>query len=910
MAITYGAGPGTHITTHAMTENLPSQAQSTDPREIIVSDLLSVIGGGQIGDGTNGTGDSYLDRLMVKNLGVGGASEEVRLVVGDAVGTGTTRILSAQESWDVAPVATTDTIDVLYELADIEDGGVSNGIGLSTRTGLWELSNDLVIESGGGLAMLEAKALEHDDTAGGFNFQVQSGGWFRHGFPALGIYVSGGVHTMYENTAGELGFEFQSGSHARISDTLMWAQLVTQGMHCDVGSDVVFRSVRMLKQTEECHIYDAQLYDTNITGIGTATEIIRINTGTIMNRCVLTSIQYMDTAADTVSETLEIWNCVFAGVPGQINVRQNKIWNAVNSLTGTADYTDLTWTGTATGNEVNDCRSVTAIVQTSDGILLENALVNIYENTILDDLVLELTTDVAGFAEDFFVYKKHATNSVTTTYGGHALQCGKWLYLPFVAAQAVDGGAGNAIIFFDGGITLNLDNNIVQTNQATAKTAGSTITWNEDTNPSELVAFTLGSGTLVDGMIVTFSPSGAIGTITTLMSGDSVAGDFHMKDRNATAIGATDTFTRTGGAAGSFSGTYTNTSSQLFSIWIDGQDLAMQVIYDYLAAIQNETTLTVTGELIWEWCRHYQTQPLYHTGSSFFTSKGAFLPVDSYPVGNSSGSLSLYSGATTARGQSFTTGAATLLNRARFNMSKVGSPTGTMVAKLYAHSGTYGTSSVPTGSPVATSETVDTTILPVSSSLIEFEFLDGYVMTAVTQYVIVVEYNGGDVSNQATVFIDTTSPTHGGNLCFWNGSWGAEATRDMIFYVDGIYGEGIIVVDGGVGTQDYYTDNAGVAWTAPATVTVQVTVLDDDTGLAIEFAHVQIFESDFTTVVLSGATNASGVVSASYSYTTDEVITGWARNVDFVANDYEPVDISGTITSTGLILTVRLIPTS
>ena len=179
----------------------------------------------------------------------------------------------------------------------------------------------------------------------------------------------------------------------------------------------------------------------------------------------------------------------------------------------------------------------------------------------------------------------------------------------------------------------------------------------------------------------------------------------------------------------------------------DAQLLSYQALYDYLAAIQNETTLTTDGELIWEWCRSAQTQPLYHTGSSYFTER----------------------------------------------------------------------------------------------------------------------------SNS----------------------------------------KGIIVVDGGAGTVDYFTDDAGVTWTAPTTVTVECTVTDEDTGSAIEFAHVLlVLTSDYSTQVLNGATNASGYVSASYSYVSDVEVEGWARNVDHVGTDYEPKDLSGTITSSGLTLTATLPPSS
>jgi hypothetical protein len=245
--------------------------------------------------------------------------------------------------------------------------------------------------------------------------------------------------------------------------------------------------------------------------------------------------------------------------------------------------------------------------------LLQDAVVNIYENTQTDDLVLELVTDVNGFAQNAFIFREHLTDSVTNTYGGHALQVGKWLYLPFVAAQPSDE-------LFNGVVVLSPDPDIAETDQATAITAGSTITWNEDANPSELFAFTGGAGTLEEGMILTFD-SGAVGTITASMSGNSTAGEIHLSDRNGTAIANGDDFSRTGGTAGTFSGTYTDDTGQPFSIWIDILTLGLQVGYDLTAAIMTETTLGPAGEIVWEWCRDQQTQPLYATGVSFFTER-------------------------------------------------------------------------------------------------------------------------------------------------------------------------------------------------------------------------------------------------------------------------------------------------
>jgi hypothetical protein len=59
---------------------------------------------------------------------------------------------------------------------------------------------------------------------------------------------------------------------------------------------------------------------------------------------------------------------------------------------------------------------------------------------------------------------------------------------------------------------------------------------------------------------------------------------------------------------------------------------------------------------------------------------------------------------------------------------------------------------------------------------------------------------------------------------------------------------------------------------------------------------------------MSTSTNASGLASVSYTYTVDEDVNGWARQFDITATDYVQKDIGGTITDSGLSLTVRLDP--
>jgi hypothetical protein len=161
--------------------------------------------------------------------------------------------------------------------------------------------------------------------------------------------------------------------------------------------------------------------------------------------------------------------------------------------------------------------------------------------------------------------------------------------------------------------------------------------------------------------------------------------------------------------------------------------------------------------------------------------------VDSYSEANKDAVTSVASGGVTALGQSFT-GNDFVLDSAKFYGFKFGSPTGSIFAKVYAHSGTFGTSSVPTGSALATSDSVDVSTLSGSFALITFTFsaADKIDLVSGTKYVVTIEYAGGNGSNRVDIGYDSASASHGGNYCQLSGTWSAFSGLDTCFYV---YGE-------------------------------------------------------------------------------------------------------------------------
>jgi len=161
--------------------------------------------------------------------------------------------------------------------------------------------------------------------------------------------------------------------------------------------------------------------------------------------------------------------------------------------------------------------------------------------------------------------------------------------------------------------------------------------------------------------------------------------------------------------------------------------------------------------------------------------------IDSYSESNKDYACQMYSGNYVANGQSFTNTNACTLGSAKFYMTRNGTITGNIYATIYAHTGTYGTSSKPTGSVLATSDAVAISTIPTGSiwGLITFTFsgANQISLTSNTYYVLVVAFSGGDVNNEIFVGADNSSPTHSGNRCALYGATWYTYTLDCCFYV-------------------------------------------------------------------------------------------------------------------------------
>lgn len=131
-----------------------------------------------------------------------------------------------------------------------------------------------------------------------------------------------------------------------------------------------------------------------------------------------------------------------------------------------------------------------------------------------------------------------------------------------------------------------------------------------------------------------------------------------------------------------------------------------------------------------------------------------------------------------------------------------------------------------------------------------------------------------------------------------NGSTGNEA-----IYVNIATGSMTISISGGT-TPSIRT--AGATVTVENSVNLSITVVDKNNS-PIETAQTAIYRTSDDLQLMNGDTNASGVASASFNYTTDTAIYVRVRKSSTGTTKYYPASTVGTITSLGYIATISLI---
>jgi hypothetical protein len=254
---------------------------------------------------------------------------------------------------------------------------------------------------------------------------------------------------------------------------------------------------------------------------------------------------------------------------------------------------------------------------------------------------------------------------------------------------------------------------------------------------------------------------------------------------------------------------------------------------------------------------------------------------DSYPDSNQSSFLDIGPSGFLGWAQSFT-GAGGVLSRIRLYLRKQGSPTGNATVKVYAHSGTFGTSSVPTGSELALASTVlDVSTLTTTLELIDFEFEDELTLVNTTKYVLSIEYPDGNGTDFVRVGSDNTSPTHGGNPSRLTGGWFAITTQDMVFFV---YTGAIVKAQASNLADPSTDDNTGSppgATIIENSVTLEINGVTEGTQCSI---HTRAGGPEAVRLeLMNKPANASGVASALYNFQSSQPVVARARSGGIIA---------------------------
>ena len=271
----------------------------------------------------------------------------------------------------------------------------------------------------------------------------------------------------------------------------------------------------------------------------------------------------------------------------------------------------------------------------------------------------------------------------------------------------------------------------------------------------------------------------------------------------------------------------------------------------------------------------YSSATLFHTENSVNA-----VTEDSYPDSNQDSETTFGNGTVDGVAQSFT-GSGGVLSRARFQLRKTLAPTGTMTAKVYAHSGVFGTSSIPTGSALATSNSFDVSTLTTSLTLVDFEFEDEFTLVNTTNYVITLEYSGGDGSNNVQIGTDTSAPTHGGNFAtLATPTWTAVSGTDAVFFV---FTGAIVTINASNGSNPSIDDNTGTppgATIVVNTVTIEINGVTEGAQCSI---HIDVGGGDAGTELMNKPADSTGKAQADFNFGGNQAVVARARSSGIIS---------------------------
>lgn len=246
-------------------------------------------------------------------------------------------------------------------------------------------------------------------------------------------------------------------------------------------------------------------------------------------------------------------------------------------------------------------------------------------------------------------------------------------------------------------------------------------------------------------------------------------------------------------------------------------------------------------------------------------------------------------------GQTFACSADKDLSSVSFYLQKHGSPTGNAYVDIYAHTGTYGSTGVPTGSALATSDAVDVSGVSSSYSMVEFAFSGGdqISLSNGTKYCAVLRHSGGTLSNCLYAGVDESSPSHGGNAINSDGvDYYYEASADLCFSVEGEDAPVSINVNDSISVTDVVTGSVGdLSVSASDTVSVAEDI-EFSTGIPFE---VSVFDSITVSEDVTGTISTDFFIDVNDSVAVTESVSGELKG-DFYIDVNDTVSITEAVT--------------
>lgn len=278
-----------------------------------------------------------------------------------------------------------------------------------------------------------------------------------------------------------------------------------------------------------------------------------------------------------------------------------------------------------------------------------------------------------------------------------------------------------------------------------------------------------------------------------------------------------------------------------------------------------------------------------YSGNEAIYINGTSSPYETYSSSNHNADYLLGVVTYNKIGQSFT-GNGGVLSGVSIMLAKNGTLTASLAVEIYAHTGVFGTSSLPTGSALIVSDPVLFNDLSGTSALVSFSFPSELTLTNSVNYVAVLRLSAmGDVSNYVKVGTDNSAPAHAGNASLGDSldiGWTALVTDDLIFSIYTDYWATLNVIDGSV--PSVRTSAGFSAKIIAGSVTTEVLAITA-AGTVVQNANILVkadaggpFPFDVTVTITNSGTVAT-VAHTSHALSTGDKIV--IKGANIVANN-------------------------